>query len=218
MGRYARRMVMGSPFAPDAASDWWNFAATLLASAATVAAVLFSVLSTREANRRTERAERRADDAERRERKRAAAEVFSQMSRLARQVSAEASYDGGGWEDDPGRRSIAVFVKNRSGADIYDLWLTPYPPYSSVPQGRPSIIGLPDFPEGTNGESNPDYDILEPGGGWRISGQILVDPANPPLRPLVYLDFTDANEIRWRRHPSGRVERIPRLTPPYDAL
>jgi len=51
--------VTGSPFQPDAASDWWNFGVSLLAALATIAAVLFAVRSSRQADARAEAA--RAD-------------------------------------------------------------------------------------------------------------------------------------------------------------
>jgi hypothetical protein len=41
-----------SLFQPDAASDWWNFAVSLLAAIGTIAAVLFAVLNSRQADTR----------------------------------------------------------------------------------------------------------------------------------------------------------------------
>ncbi|MFA0850163.1 hypothetical protein ABRP24_009645 [Curtobacterium sp. WHRI 8282] len=179
--------LAGSPFAPDAASDWANVIINALIGLATLAALALTIRQSRQASRDSMAAQTAARQSEARERAReSAARLKAIEQRASRQatavtVAAAINFDGQ-------HSHVAVDIRNDSDAAIRDITVT------STAGGETFTWPLSSV--GPHGQQRTNQTHIVP--------ESLVEPVEANL----VIDLTDVYMDRWRIHPSGKVELL----------
>lgn len=187
-------LLAGSPFAPDAASDWWNFAVNVLIGVATLVTLMVSLfqarLALREAKQATRIAERAALREQQRDQRESERERQLELEGLRRRAARQALsvWATTDWDRNRGLYFEAVVV-NDSDAVIRDL----------------RVIWEHD---GQTREWEKPWCAAHKGGG--ISGQLSASGygLNEGDEMRLTFEFTDAAADRWRLYPDRRIELI----------
>lgn len=179
--------LAGSPFAPDAASDWANVIINALIGLATLAALALTIRQSRQASRDSMAAQAAVRRSEARERDReTAARLGAVEQRASRQATAVTvatvrNFDGQ-------RSHVAVDIRNDSDSAIRDITVTSAAGDERLTWSLSSVG--PHGQQRTNQTHSVPEDLLE------------------LVKANLVIDLTDVYMDRWRINPSGVVELL----------
>ncbi len=181
-------LIAGNPFAPDASSDWWNFAVNVFIGLATLAALLTSIRQSRRASAEATRAQELANDAIAREEAREAAlrhdALVNRAARQATAVTAKALHSFNGAE-----HTLLVDVRNDSDGAIRDVEVT-----STGADGRVLQWSVSRVAPNSSQRSN-----------W---SQVVEESEIDPAKASLTITLIDGYRDRWRITPDSKVELV----------
>lgn len=187
-------VLAGSPFAPDAASDWWNFAVNVFIGLATLAALVLNMIQTRiaraEAREATRTADRAANQEALRERRDAERDRQVRIEGLRQRAARQALsvWTKTLWRDgDDGSRQFAPFMRNDSDEPIWNVVIRWH------------------YDEGKHRKWTAEYLRPKSGGPLQWQSAVKYGLTGEQQLPLV-VEFTDVYADRWVLGPDGSIE------------
>lgn len=191
-------MMPGSPFQPDAASDWWNFAATMAAAMAGGAAVWVSVFTARaaRADAKAARAETAAVIAESIVTARRA-DAARKAERQATAIHVEASWPAPGAADMMWP-TLTVNLHNRSDRTVTSVDIQ-WDVRHNLPERHRG--------EAISADSPADFGSMTSlaAGGSQLFTGMRYQLGEYGSELGFRVSFTDAYHDRWRAEPDGSI-------------